>query len=49
MGGKYEIRFYCKFDEDLQRDYDTVYTSSWLEFMKLRLTKKVIYYKVYKC
>lgn len=26
--------------------YETIYTNSWFEYMKLRLTKKVIYYKV---
>jgi hypothetical protein len=46
MGGRYEVRFYVKDDEGLQ-DYNTVYTNSWVEFIKLRITKRVIYYKVY--
>lgn len=41
MGGKYEIRYYYD-----RYNYETVYTNSWLEYIKLRLTKKVIYYKV---
>jgi hypothetical protein len=45
MGGKYEIRFYDKNDDIY--GYTTIYTNSWFEFMKLRLTKKLIYYKVY--
>ena len=46
MGGKYEVRYYIKYDSETQKHYETVYTNSWLEFIKLRLTKKVIYYKV---
>lgn len=45
MGGKYEIRFYDSGKERL--GYWDVYTNSWFKFMKLRLTKKLIYYKVY--
>lgn len=41
MGGKYEIRFI----EGL--GIREVYTNSWFEFMKIRLTKEIIYYKVY--
>lgn len=42
MGGKYEVRYLT--------DYGTrdVYTNNWFQFMKLRLTTNVIYYKVYK-
>ena len=43
MGGKYEVRYYIKYDSETQKHYETVYTNSWLEFIKLRLTKKVIY------
>lgn len=39
--GKYEVRFY--FDKN---QYKSVKTNSWFKFMKLRLTNKVIYYKV---
>ena len=46
MGGKYEVRFYSDQDLELGRDYITVWTNSWFEFMLLRITKKVIYYKV---
>jgi hypothetical protein len=44
MGGRYEVRF-----EDAKQlnGYVSVYTNSWFEFMKLRLSKKVIYYKVF--
>ena len=42
MGGKYEIRYYS---DDVQ--YITDYTNSWLRFIRLRLTKKIIYFKVY--
>jgi hypothetical protein len=45
MGGKYEVRFYTSNE---QSEHITVYTNSWLEFIKLRITKKVIYYKVVK-
>lgn len=42
MGGKYEIRY-----EDIYNSangyYTTIYTNS---FIKLRLTKKLIYYKI---
>lgn len=45
MGGKYEIRY-----EDINNSangyYTTIYTNSFIEFIKLRLTKKLIYYKV---
>lgn len=45
MGGKYEIRYY----EDAQEHgYYTIYTNSWFEFIKIRLTKRVIYYKIHK-
>lgn len=42
MGGKYEVRYYTK------EHYTSEFTNSWFRFMKLRLTKKVIYYKVIK-
>ena len=42
MGGKYEVRYYT------ENNYRSEYTNSWFHFMKLRLTKKVIYYKVIK-
>lgn len=45
MGGKYEIRY-----EDIYNSangyYKTIYTNSFLKFIKLRLTKKLIYYKI---
>lgn len=43
MGGKYEVRYY---DDSELYGYTTVYTNSWIEFMRLRITKKLIYYKV---
>lgn len=47
MGGKYEIRFFNKeAGPDDFYDFDTIHTNSWLEFMKIRLTRKVIYYTV---
>ena len=42
MGGKYEVRYYT----DDSGNYGSDYTNSWVEFMWLRITKKVIYYKV---
>jgi len=44
MGGRYEVRFEDKKQLD---GYMSTYTNSWFEFMKLRLIKKVIYYKVF--
>lgn len=44
MGGKYEIRYWLNKGET---EVETLYMNSWLEFMKIKLTKKVIYYKVY--
>lgn len=41
MGGKYEIRY------EENNDVFTTYTNSFWEFIKLRLTKKLIYYKIY--
>lgn len=45
MGGKYEVRY-----EDIYNSANgyctTIYTNSFIEFIKLRLTKKLIYYKV---
>jgi len=47
MGGKYEVRYYIDNPtEDDIYDYNTVYTNSWFTYMKLRLTKKIIYYCV---
>lgn len=43
MGGKYEIRFY-----DFNGNYQTIYTNSWFEFAKIKLTKNWIYFKIYK-
>ena len=42
MGGKYEIRYYNK-----DAEYFTEYTNSWFRFIQLRLTKKIIYFKIY--
>lgn len=48
MGGKYEIRFYSNSDiAKLNGGFETIYTNSFIEFIKLRLTKKLIYYKRY--
>ena len=44
MGGKYEIRYY---DGNQPNGYISAYTNSWFKFIKIRLTKKLIYYKVY--
>lgn len=44
MGGKYEVR-YC--DTNQPCGAISVYTNNWFEFIKLRLTKKVIYYRVF--
>lgn len=47
MGGKYEIRFYSNTElARINGGYETIYTNSFIEFMKLRLTKKLIYYKI---
>ena len=46
MGGRYEIRFYSDELKDCGQDYKTVHTNSWFEFMRIRLTKKVIYYTI---
>jgi hypothetical protein len=46
MGGKYEIRYYLYKDPTTNWSFETIYTNSWIEFIKLRLTKKIIYYKV---
>ena len=49
MGGKYEIRYYSNTDlaKQLNNGIETRYTSNWFEFIWVRLTRKVIYYKVY--
>ena len=48
MGGKYEVRYYV--EKDLEDPYDngysTEYFNSFVHFIKLITTKKVIYYKV---
>ena len=48
MGGKYEIRFYSD-SEFAKRNggYETIYTDSIIEFIKIRLTKNLIYFKRY--
>ena len=47
MGGKYEIRYWIdNATENNIYNYVTIYTNSWFEYMKLRLTKRIIYYKV---
>ena len=47
MGGKYEVRHWIDnpTEDDIYK-YHTVYTNSWFEYMKFRLTKRIIYYKV---
>lgn len=48
MGGKYEIRFHSNSElGKLNGGFETIFTNNWFEFMKLRITKNVIYYKVY--
>jgi hypothetical protein len=48
MGGKYELRFYSNSElAKLNGGYETVYTNSFIEFLKLRFTKKLIYFKRY--
>ena len=42
---KYEIRFYVN-PELKEAGYKTILTDSFFTFMRLRLTKKVIFYKV---
>ncbi|WP_089607190.1 hypothetical protein [Bacillus cereus] len=42
--GKYEVRY--SFLNGHRVDYMTIRTNSWFEFMKLRMKKSVIYYKV---
>lgn len=41
MGGKYEIRY------EKDGEIHNVYTNSWWRFMRMRLKRNVIYYKVY--
>lgn len=42
MGWKYEVKYLNGLGvQDL-------YTNNWFEFIKTRIAKKVIYYKVYK-
>lgn len=43
MVTKYEIRFYINHTSN---GTNTVQTNNWFEFMWLRLTKDVIYYRV---
>ena len=48
MGGKYEIRFRSNSElGKLNGGFETVFTNNWFEFMKLRITKDLIYFKVY--
>lgn len=49
MGGKYEVRYYSNTDlaQQLNNGIETIYTNNWFEFMWVRLTKKVIYYRVF--
>lgn len=47
MGTKYEIRYWRESaGPDDFYDYDTARTNSWWEFIKIRLTRKIIYYTV---
>lgn len=47
MGGKYEVRFYSNSEiAKINGGYETIYTNNFIEFIKLRLTKKLIYYIV---
>lgn len=48
MGGKYEIRFYS--DSEIGKingGYETIYTNNFFEMIKIRITKKLIYFKRY--
>ena len=48
MGGKYEIRFYSNTElAKINGGYETIYTNSFLKFIKLRITKKIIYYTIH--
>jgi len=47
MGGKYEVRYYIdNLTENDLYDYETIYTNNWFTYMKLRLTKRIIYWCV---
>lgn len=46
MGGKYEIRYH-DIKNSANGFFTTIYTNNWFEFMRLRITKKLIYFKVY--
>jgi len=46
MGGKYEVRYWLDHPTEDGIGYNTVYTNSWLVYMKLRLAKRIIYYCV---
>ena len=48
MGGKYEIRFYSNSElAKINGGYETVFTNSFIEMVKIRLSKKLIYFKRY--
>jgi hypothetical protein len=44
MGGKYEVRYYTP---NGLNEFETEYINSWIRFIWLRISKKLIYYKVY--
>ena len=46
MGGKYEVRYYLPGNVDDFPNYLTEYTNSFVRFLKLMVTKKVIYFKI---
>lgn len=45
MGGKYEIRYFDIYNSE-NGYFTTIYTDSFMKFLKLRLTKRLIYYKI---
>ncbi len=44
MSKRYGVRIYCNMGDSSH--YRTVYTDSWIEFMWLRISKKIVYYTV---
>ncbi len=50
MGGKYEVRYYTDHMEGIPDEYARrwrdEYTNSFLKFIKLLITKKVLYFKI---
>lgn len=49
MGGRFEVRYYVvknKLNILMPCDYITEYTNSFLRFLKLMVTKQVIYFKI---